>query len=184
MSISEDPTLTALESFLSQHPAIKYATPTSPNYASLRATYNLDNISSPLAIVRPQNAEDVAAIVKYATSQGINFVVRSGGGNLFGKSQVQGAITIDMRDINFVEVEQHKTSAKVGGGVLMGDLGTALDKEGLATAVGTIPFVGFIGWAVYGGKNDIPWSSSSSPKHTFSMLRTYFKPHSATLSKS
>jgi FAD/FMN-containing dehydrogenase len=53
----------------------------------------------PLAIVRPQNAEDVAAIVKYATSQGINFVVRSGSGNVFGKSQVQGAINIDMRDI-------------------------------------------------------------------------------------
>jgi FAD/FMN-containing dehydrogenase len=182
MFISEDPTLTALESFLSKHPAIKYATPTSPNYASLRAIYNLDNISSPLAIVRPQNAENVAAIVKYATSQGINFVVRSGGGNVFGKSQVQGAITIDMRDINFVEVEQHKTSAKVGGGVLMGDLSTALDKEGLATAVGTIPFVGFIGWAVYGGKKDIPWSSS--PKHPFSILRTKFKTHLTTLSKS
>jgi FAD/FMN-containing dehydrogenase len=156
MSISEDPTLTALETFLSQHSAIKYATPTSPNYASLRAIYNLDNFSSPLAIVRPQNAADVAAVVKFATSQGINFVVRSGGGNLFGKSQVQGAITIDMRDINFVEVEQHKTSARVGGGVLMGDLATVLDKEGLATAVGTIPFVGFIGWAVYGGKKNTP----------------------------
>ena len=88
MSISEDPTLAALESFLTKYLAIKYATPTSPAYASLRATFNLDNLSSPLAIVRPQNAEDVAALVKYATSQGISFVVRSGGGSFFGKSQV------------------------------------------------------------------------------------------------
>jgi hypothetical protein len=159
MSISEDPaTLAALESFLTRHPTIKYATPTSPGYASLRATFNLGNLSTPLAIVRPQNAEDVAALVKHATSQGTRFVVRSGGGNLFGKSQVQGAITIDMRDIKFVEVDQHKTSARVGGGVLIGDLVTALDKESLATAIGTIPFVGFFGWAAYGGMEHIPCS--------------------------
>jgi FAD/FMN-containing dehydrogenase len=181
MFISEDPTLTALESFLSKHPAIKYATPTSPNYASLRAIYNLDNISSPLAIVRPQNAENVAAIVKYATSQGINFVVRSGGGNVFGKSQVQGAITIDMRDINFVEVEQHKTSAKVGGGVLMGDLSTALDKEGLATAVGTSHLLDSSVGQCTEVRKILP--SSFQPKH-FLRLGACFKTHVTTLSNS
>ena len=86
MGSSSDSRISALKSFLKGHPGIEHATPDSPNYSTLRVTYKLDNPAVPLAIVRPQNADDVAAIVKYARANGIKPVVRSGGNSLFNKS--------------------------------------------------------------------------------------------------
>src|SRR5450756_1520518 len=114
MTSSSDPRLASFESFLQEHPAIKYATPNSPNYSTLRATYALDNPATPFAIVRPQNAEDVAAAVKFARANGMKPVVRSGGNSLFGKSMIQDAVVIDMRDIADVNINDSKTSATVG----------------------------------------------------------------------
>ena len=151
MASSLDPRLASLGSFLQGYPTIQYATPNSPNYSTLRVTYSLDNPAVPLAIVRPKNAEEVAATVRFARANGIKPVVRSGGNSLFGKSMVQGALIIDMRDIAYVNINDSKTSATVGGGILFSDLAEVLTKEGLATALGTIPFIGYVGWSTYGG---------------------------------
>jgi FAD/FMN-containing dehydrogenase len=105
----------------------------------------------PLAIVRPKNAEEVAATVRFARANGIKPVVRSGGNSLFGKSMIQGALIIDMRDIAYINIDDSKTSATIGGGILFSDLAEVLTKEGLATALGTIPFIGYAGWSTYGG---------------------------------
>jgi FAD/FMN-containing dehydrogenase len=50
-----------------------------------------------------------------------------------------------------VAVAADRQSATVGGGILFQDLATKLWHEGLATPVGTIPSVGYVGWAIYGG---------------------------------
>lgn len=143
--------LASLEDFLTDHPQITLITPASPEYASLRAVFCRDNRDVPLAIVRPQSANDVSLLVKYAAEKGIKFVVRSGGHNLFGKSQVEDALTIDIRDIAHVQVEEGNSSAKVGGGTLQGNLAARLSENGLATAVGSCSDVGYVGWATYGG---------------------------------
>jgi FAD/FMN-containing dehydrogenase len=163
MGSSYDPKISALEHFLEGHPKIEYVTPNSPNYSTLRATYRLDNPAIPLAIVRPQNADDVASIIKYARTNGIKPVVRSGGHSLFGQSMVQDALIVDMRDIAYVKIDGSKTTASVGGGIIMGDLADQLTKEGLVTPVGTIPTVGFVGWSTYGGYGAFPisWSIPS-----------------------
>jgi FAD/FMN-containing dehydrogenase len=151
MASSSDLRLASLKFFLQGYPTIQYATPNSPNYSTLRATYCIDNPAVPLAIVRPQNAEDVAAIVKFARANGIKPVVRSGGNSLFWKSMIHDALIIDMRDIKYVNINDSKTSAAIGGGVLFSDLAEYLTKAGLATALGTIPFIGYAGWSTYGG---------------------------------
>ena len=151
MGSSSDARLASLQLFLQGHAHIQYAIPTSPNYEALRATYVLDNPAVPLAIVRPQNAEDVAAIVRCAKANEIKFAIRSGGNSLFGKSMVNDALIIDMRDIASVKFNRSKTLMTVGGGIIMTDLVNELTKDGLATAVGTVPFVGFVGWSIYGG---------------------------------
>ena len=58
---------------------------------------------------------------------------------------------IDMRDISYVVVNESRTSARIGGGILFSKLGAELSNEKLASALGTIPFVGYTGWATYGG---------------------------------
>ena len=62
-----------------------------------------------------------------------------------GRSQAQDALTIDLRDIAHVEVGEDRSFARVGGGILSQDLATALGKDGLTTAVGSIGQVGFTG---------------------------------------
>ena len=140
-----------VEAFFQQYPKIPYVVPFSPDYKALRATFIVDNPAVPIAIARPQNAEDVSLIVSFCVSSGVPFVVRSGGNNLFGKSQVEGALTIDMRDIKYCHVDDSKRSAKIGGGILAGALVEALSKAGVVTASGMVHFIGFFGWAAYGG---------------------------------
>lgn len=104
----------ALESFLKDHPYIKFITSSSPDYISLRAVFSLDSTATPLAIVRPQSASDVALLVSYAKSNGIKFVIRIGGHNIFGLSIVEGALTIDMRDISYVNIDKQNSTARIG----------------------------------------------------------------------
>ena len=143
--------MAALQTFLTDHPHITFVTPSSPNYSTLRAVFSLDSTAKPLAIVRPKSASDVALLVKYAKSNDIQFVVRTGGHNIFGLSIVEGALTIDMRDINYVDINKQGSTARIGGGILEGELAEQLEKDGLATPTGNVGSIGHVGWATYGG---------------------------------
>ncbi|KAL1874174.1 hypothetical protein Plec18167_006109 [Paecilomyces lecythidis] len=137
--------------FIQQYPKIPCVIPSSPEYAALRATFIIDNPAVPIAIVRPQNADDVSTIVSFCVDHEIPFVVRSGGNNLFGKSQVHDALTIDMRDIKYCRVDYSKRFAEIGGGILAGKLVEDLSNAGVMTASGTVDFIGYVGWSTYGG---------------------------------
>jgi FAD/FMN-containing dehydrogenase len=151
MDHSQDSKLPALESFLKDYPQIAFIISSSPNYTSLRAVFSLDSTATPLAIVRPQSASDVALLVKYAKSKGIKFVIRTGGHSIFGLSIIEGALTIDLRDISYVDIDKQSLTAKIGGGILEGELAEQLAKEGLATPTGNVGSIGHVGWATYGG---------------------------------
>ena len=130
---------------------IRYVTSRSTDYAELRQAYIIDNPAVPLAIVRPQSAEDVASLVRYAVSAGIEITVRTGGHDPFGRCFVQDALAIDMRDIAFVHVTDEKASVTIGGGILTGDLTESLAEQQLATPISTVSSVGYVGWATHGG---------------------------------
>jgi FAD/FMN-containing dehydrogenase len=57
----------------------------------------------------------------------------------------------DYYSIAYVNIDETRRSARIGGGVLNGTIAAELSKEGLATAVGAIPFIGYAGWSSYGG---------------------------------
>ena len=131
---------------------IRYVNPSSPGYSELRHQYILDTPAVPFGIARPQTAEDVARIVSYAVSEGIEISVRSGGHDLYGRAFAQDALAIDMRDIAFVDIDPAGTSATIGGGILAGSVATELAKRNLATAYGSVPSVGYVGWSTHGGQ--------------------------------
>ncbi|GFF30897.1 6-hydroxy-D-nicotine oxidase [Aspergillus udagawae] len=143
--------LTALESFLQAHPTIKYIPPSSPEYPSARKVWNGSRRDNPLAIVQPQSTSDVVSLIRFSKSQSLPFTLRSGGHNLEGRSLVDGALLIDLRALNAVTVAPDRKSAVVQGGILQGELANRLWTEGLATPTGSIPSVGYVGWATYGG---------------------------------
>jgi FAD/FMN-containing dehydrogenase len=88
-----------------------------------------------MAIAKPQNADDVAAVVQFCLKNNVGFSVRSGGHDCAARTLVDGTLVIDMRDINHVVVSEGNRSAKVGGGILIGELAKTLGKEKLATPV-------------------------------------------------
>lgn len=132
-------------------PGLPIVTPTSSEYSSLRATYVLHNPAVPLAIVRPRSAEDVATVIHLARSRGVKISVRSGGHDVFGRSIVHDALVLDMRSLKMLEVSGDRKTAKIGGGILVGDLIDQLSSFSLITPFGSIPTVGYTGWATLGG---------------------------------
>jgi FAD/FMN-containing dehydrogenase len=125
--------ISALQQHLAgQHPQLPLITPADPNFEATRLCF-VRRDAVPSAIARPQNAEDVQALVRYCTANGIDFVVRSGGHDCAGRSQVHGALTIDLRDIKYVKISEDKKTASVGGGILFRDLAKELDAQELIT---------------------------------------------------
>ncbi|KLP10121.1 related to 6-hydroxy-D-nicotine oxidase [Fusarium fujikuroi] len=104
-----------------------------------------------LGVVRPQSGDEVALIVQFCLEHNVEFSVRGGGHDCASRTLVDGALVIDMRDIKHVVTSEDKNSARVGGGILSGDLAKALVKEGLSTPTGTVASVGYTGWATLGG---------------------------------
>lgn len=132
-------TLAALQEHLEQqHPRIPLLAPSDADFESARACFvkrDSSLLPPPLAIARPQTAADVQALVRYCVAQRLDFVVRVGGHDCAGRSQVGGALTVDLRDIKHVVVGEGGETARVGGGVLFRDLARELDARGLVTAV-------------------------------------------------
>lgn len=99
---------------------VKVYTSQSPNYDDIRRCF-VARSATPLGIVRPQNAQDVQLLVRACTKLAIPFTVRSGGHDCDGRSMVQDALVIDIRDICGVRVDIAQGTAQIGGGILTGD---------------------------------------------------------------
>ncbi|RMZ46450.1 hypothetical protein CA14_008249 [Aspergillus flavus] len=137
--------------FLAVNPRIKYATPTWPDFGSWRAGFVVDEDTIPAVIVRPRFAEDVAALVSVLATNNVPFSVRVGGHDMFGRSQIHDAVTIDLSEIAYVDIDHTGHTARLGGGILVADLIKELEKDNLVTPHGVIPGVGYVGWATHGG---------------------------------
>lgn len=113
----------------------------------------------PACVVRPGTTADVVSaislLIKANQLQGIGsvkFAVRSGGHACFaGSANVADGVTIDLRDMNLIEVIQDSTQLCVGAGALWGQVYRALDPLGLAVPGGRHSQVG-VGGLTLGGK--------------------------------
>ncbi|KAL4888263.1 hypothetical protein BDV59DRAFT_211236 [Aspergillus ambiguus] len=141
----------SLMQFLDQNPHIPYAKIQDPRYASLRTSFIEDDSVIPQIIIRPQSAADVSLLIPILRNESTPFAIRSGGHDLFSRSQAHDGVTIDMRDIAHVHVTKDRTSAHVGGGIVFQDLATRLDDVGLTTACPVAGEIGYVGWATHGG---------------------------------
>ncbi|VTO90234.1 unnamed protein product [Fusarium graminearum] len=132
------------------HTQAKFYQPDSSGYKQVEQCF-IEKPVKTLGIVKPQNVVEVAAVLQFCLENNVEFSVRSGGHDCAARTLVNGTLVIDMRDINQVVISEDKHSAKVGGGINIGELANALGEEGLATPVGTIASVGYTGWSTLGG---------------------------------
>ncbi|KAK3372714.1 hypothetical protein B0H63DRAFT_564084 [Podospora didyma] len=122
-------------------------------YETLRANWNLSTVARPLAIIVPNNENELAAAVQHCTalSPPLPLTVRSGGHDVHGRHIIQDAVLLDVSGLNSITVSPDRKSVTIGGGVRSLQLLQTLDAAGLATAVGWCGTVGVVGWACGGG---------------------------------
>ncbi|KAH6976378.1 hypothetical protein BKA56DRAFT_589542 [Ilyonectria sp. MPI-CAGE-AT-0026] len=131
---------------------VPYSEPQSANFTDLLSNYTGDHQDrQPSIIAVPETHEHVEAIVAACVAANAQMVVRGGGHDVFGRSTVANAVTVDLRKLNAVTPSEDCKTARVGGGATSVQVLEALAPHGLQVPVGTCGTVGYAGWCMVGG---------------------------------
>ncbi len=145
-------TTSALASALRTHGFVgRVVEPEHPDYDDCRFGWNGAIDRTPAAVAYATDADDVAAAVRAATEKGFPFTVRSGSHSVSGRSVRDGALCLDLRALNAVDVDAATGRVFVGGGALLSELDKATQAHGLAVPAGQISHTGVGGLTLGGG---------------------------------
>lgn len=125
--------------------------PGSAEFDLARRLWNADIDRTPSAIVRVRHAQDVSEALRWCTSNGHPITVRSGGHNLAGTAAVDGAVQIDTRLIDGIEIDRQTGFISVGGGCTWGQVDRACEGTGLVVPAGVVSHTGVAGLTLGGG---------------------------------
>ena len=125
--------------------------PTDPEYDTARFGWNGAIDRRPTAIAFATDADDVAAAIQAARAADMPFTVRAGAHSVSGRSVRDGALCIDLRALNRVEVDPESAIVRVGGGALLAELDAVTQEHGLAVPAGQISHTGVGGLTLGGG---------------------------------
>ena len=125
--------------------------PADPEYDLARSGWNGAIDRSPAAVAYASDADDVAAGIRAARAAQLPFTIRAGGHSVSGRSVRDGALCIDLRALNSIEVDPRAAVVRVGGGALLSELDAATQEHGLAVPAGQISHTGVGGLTLGGG---------------------------------
>ena len=98
-----------------------------------------------------KGAADVIDAVNYARAEGLPLAVRCGGHSVAGNGTVDGGVLVDLSSLKGVHVDPQARTARVNGGVLVGELDRETQLFGLATPSGRVTTTGVGGFTLGGG---------------------------------
>lgn len=140
---------------LAAHLRGRMVLPGDPAFDRLRRVMSAKVDRRPAAIVRCAAADDVRHSVEFARRQKLSLAVRGGGHSLPGHSTCDGGLVLDLSGLKGISVDPQERVARVGGGVVAGELDRATAPHGLATVLGECPSVGIGGFALAGGEGHL-----------------------------
>ena len=93
-------------------------------------------LGPPAGVVRPRNAEDVALVLRQSTVAGVPVVPFGAASGVMGAAlTLADSIALDLGGLNRIRsIERENQLARVGAGVLLGDLAEAAQAKGLLFA--------------------------------------------------
>jgi FAD/FMN-containing dehydrogenase len=125
--------------------------PHHPDYDAVRMVALAQFDHRPAAIVRVANAADIAAALNFAQATDLPVAIRSGGHSTSGFSCADGALVIDVRDLNRIEIDAKARTAWAGAGMTAGEVTHAVEQHGLIVGFGDSATVGIAGLTLGGG---------------------------------
>jgi FAD/FMN-containing dehydrogenase len=125
--------------------------PHHPDYDAVRMVALAQFDRRPAAIVRVANAADIAAALNFAQATDLPVAIRSGGHSTSGFSCADGALVIDVRDLNRIEIDAGARTAWAGAGMTAGEVTHAVEQHGLIVGFGDSATVGIAGLTLGGG---------------------------------
>lgn len=141
----------ATQSQLEHHLTGRILRPSDAGYDDARTVWNAMVDRRPSMIVECREVDDVVAALAFARERDLALTVRGAGHNVAGQAVADGALMIDLRHMNAVEVDPAARIARVGPGATGADLDRATQQHGLATTGGTDSTTGVVGLTLGGG---------------------------------
>ena len=125
--------------------------PGDPDYDAARSVWNGAIDRRPAVIARCAGAADVIAALDVADRHGLPVTVRSGGHGVAGRAVRDGALLIDLSQLDEVRVDPARRRARVGPGATWAKVDAETQAFGLATTGGVHSGTGVGGLALGGG---------------------------------
>jgi FAD/FMN-containing dehydrogenase len=116
-----------------------------------RQAWNLSVDQRPVAVVFPEAAVDIAAVVEVAGRHGLQVAAQGTGHSAGPMGPLEGTILVKTSRMRGVEIDAQANRARVGAGALWGEVVPAAAEHGLAALAGSAEDVGVVGYTLGGG---------------------------------
>lgn len=126
--------------------------PGDPSYDMARTPWNLLVSNYPAAVTYPAFPDEVAEVLQAASSLGLHVAAQgTGHGAPPLAGRLTDAVLLRTSAMNELHIDPERRIARVGAGVLWGDLAEAAGAHGLAGLHPSSPGVGVVGYSIGGG---------------------------------
>lgn len=126
-----------------------------PLYDELRRVANARVDKRPRVIARCESADDVAAALAHARSQGLRVAPRGRGHGYTGDAIVEGGLVLDLRALRTIEADGATGRLVAGPAARLGDVLVHVYRAGLGFPAGSCTDVGVGGYTLGGGYGDL-----------------------------